>query len=334
LPDIHGLDAGAATERVGTVTQYARVDRFIDDDGASRGARRMRVMTGGGLEFDLHPDRALDVGAAWYRGVPLAWLASPGFTPAAAAEPEGRGWLRTWGGGLVSTCGLDAFGAPATDDGVAYPMHGRIGTTPATVRRAEVTADAVVVEATTRQTGVFAENLRLDRRITAPIGGARLTIEDTVTNDAETAAGIMVLYHVNFGWPLVDDGAILDIPNARVAPRDPDAAAGFDERLRVGPPQRGFREQVYVAEAERAAERVATITNPRLGLRVTLIRSETLPALIEWKMLATRHYAIGFEPANTPVITGRADAHAAGLLPLLEPGAAVSYRIDLEVSEP
>ena len=334
MPDIHGLDAGAATDRVGTAAQYARVDRFIDDDGPSRGARRIRAMSGGGLEFDLHPDRALDVGAAWYRGVPLAWLASPGFAPAAAAEPTGRGWLRTWGGGLVSTCGLDAFGAHSTDAGADYPMHGRIGTTPATLRRAEVTAEGVVVEATTRQTGVFAENLRLDRRVTAPLGGARLTIEDTLTNDAETPAGVMVLYHVNFGWPLVDEGAVLDIPSARTTPRDPDAVAGFDERLRVGAPQRGFREQVYVAEAEQASERTATITNPRLGLRVALTRSETLPALIEWKMLATRHYAIGFEPANTPVITGRADAHAAGKLPFLEPGAAVSYRIDLEVSEP
>jgi hypothetical protein len=64
---------------------------------------------------------------------------------------------------------------------------------------------------------------------------------------------------------------------------------------------------------------------------LTLRFSETLPAIFEWKMTATQHYVLGLEPANTPVIGGRADARAAGRLPRLEPGESVSYRLDFQM---
>lgn len=327
---IFGTDAEQAVLRVGSLDQVARVDRFVEDDGPARGARRLRVVNGGGLDFDVHPDRALDIGAASFNGIPLAWLSSTGITRPDAYEPQGRGWLRTFGGGLVTTCGLDSFGPPADDEDGVSGMHGRIGTVPA--RLTEVTATSVVVAVAgeVRQAGVFQENLVLRRRISSRVGSSSFTIDDTVTNEGESRSPHMVLYHVNLGWPLLDAGAVIDIPAASVEPRDPDAVEGFDVRNEIGEPQVGFREQVYVHRA--SDDRVARVTNAARGLTFTLRHSETLPALFQWKLTATKHFVLGLEPANTPEIQGRAAARANGLLPYLAPGESRSYSIEIEVS--
>jgi hypothetical protein len=327
LADIFGLPIEQAVLRVGSLDQFARVDRFVEDDGPARGARRFRVVNGGGLEFDVHPDRALDIGAASINGVPLAWLSSTGITRPDSYEPDGRGWLRTFGGGLVTTCGLDTFGPPADDEDGVAGMHGRIGAVSARVTEVSVTPELITIAGEVRQSGVFQENLVLRRRITSRVGSSSLVIDDTVSNEAEISSPHMVLYHVNLGWPLLDSGTVVDIPASSVTPRDPDAVEGMDRRTQIGEPQLGYREQVYIHER---TEHVARVTNARRGLAVTLRSSDSLPAIFEWKLTATKHYVLGLEPANTPEIQGRAAARANGRLPRLEPGESRSYSIEIE----
>jgi hypothetical protein len=286
-------------------------------------------VNGGGLEFDVHPDRALDIGAATINGMPLAWLSSTGITRPDAYEPDGRGWLRTFGGGLVTTCGLDSFGPPADDEDGVAGMHGRIGHIPARVTEVGVADELITVAGEVRQTGVFQENLLLRRRITSRVGSAALRIEDTVTNEGERSHPHMVLYHVNLGWPLLDAGTVVDIPAASVTPRDADAAEGFEHRAEIGEPVAGTREQVYIHVA--GDDHVARVTNEARGLRATLRYSDTLPAIFQWKLTATKHYVLGLEPANTAQIQGRAAARAAGELPRLEAGESRSYAIEIEV---
>jgi hypothetical protein len=325
-----GTALAEALPRIGSLDQVARVDRFVEDDGPARGARRLRVVNGGGLEFDVHPDRGLDIGAASYNGVPLAWISSTGVTRPDAYEPEGRGWLRTFGGGLVTTCGLDSFGPPADDEAGVVGMHGRIGSIPARLGEVTATPEIVAVSGQVRQTAVFQENLLLERRISSVVGSNALRIDDTVTNEGENPSPHMVLYHVNLGWPLLDSGTVIDIPARSVEPRDEDAVAGFGERTRIGDPTAGFREQVYIHEA--GDERVARVVNAARGLALTLRYSDTLPAVFQWKLTATKHYVLGLEPANTPEIQGRAAARANGRLPELQPGESRSYSIQIEVT--
>jgi len=277
----------------------------------------------------VHPDRGLDIGAATFRGIPLAWMSSTGVTRPDAYEPEGRGWLRTFGGGLVTTCGLDSFGPPADDESGVIGMHGRIGAIPARVGEVTANADVVAVGGAVRQTAVFAENLLLQRRISSAVGSSSLRIDDTVTNEGESAHDHMVLYHVNLGWPLLDAGTVVDIPARTVVPRDADAAAGFDERTRIGEPTVGFREQLFVHTA--GGERVARVVNEARGMSLTLRYSDTLPAIFQWKLTATKHFVLGLEPANTPEIQGRRAARDGGRLPVLQPGESRSYSIEIEV---
>jgi hypothetical protein len=329
LAEIYGLPLADALRRVGSLAQLARVDSFVETDGPGRGARRLRVVNGGGLEFDLLPDRALDIGAASYDGVPLAWLSSTGFTAPARYEPEGLGWLRTFGGGLLATCGLDSFGPPADDEDGVAGMHGRIGSIPAQLTGVEASGDRISVSGTVRQTAVFGENLVLRRQVTTETGSSVLSVADTVTNEGSSSSPHMILYHVNLGWPLLDEGAVVDVAHDAVTPRDVVAEQGLGQQHEIGAPVPGFAEQVFIHRA--ATDRCATVTNEARKLRLTLSYSDTLPAIFEWKMTATQHYVLGLEPANTAEMQGRGAARAAGRLPRLEPGDSVDYRVDVEV---
>ena len=58
-----------------------------------------------------------------------------------------------------------------------------------------------------KQTQVFGPSFELKRTLSGTLGHAAIRIQDEVTNCANTPAPHMLLYHLNFGWPLADVGA-------------------------------------------------------------------------------------------------------------------------------
>ena len=317
---------------VGSLAQVAGIDRFCEEDGPARGARRFQVRTGSGLVFDVLPDRGLDLGAASFRGVPMAWISPAGHVAPAHAEHTGAGWQRTFGGGLLTTCGLDQFGAPSTDEGVEFGLHGRASSTPA--QQVNTVADGrLEVTGRLRQSRLFGENLVLDRTIATEVGSSALTVTDTVTNEGFQSQPHMLLYHMNLGWPLLSPSSVLRVPGGTPIARDAEAECGLDSWHTFGEPEPGFAEQVFRHEFADAGPAEARLENPDLGLSLA-IRFDTrqLPGLFQWKMLGAGTYVLGVEPANCRIIAGRGPARAAGELPVLEPGESRSYSVTVEVS--
>jgi len=330
---VHGLAPELVRERVGSLSQVARLDSFTVDDGPSRGTRRIRMVNGGGLDIEVLPDRAMDLGHVSYRGIPLAWISAVGMQSPHSYNDQGTEWLRSFGGGLLATCGLDTFGPPSEHAGVRYPMHGRVGAIAAHVSETRMTETELRVSGEVRQAKVFSENLVLNRLLTSPIGGKTLVIEDTVTNESAHPTPHMVLYHFNLGWPLLDESASLHIPSIKATPRDEDAAAGLHSWQTIDAPQRGSREQVFAHEFQDGPVS-AGIENTALGIRVDIgFSSRQLPALYQWKMADHGHYVMGLEPANISQVDGFAQASERAQLPTLEPGESAKYSLSLTVSE-
>src|SRR5690606_28952645 len=79
-------------------------------------------------------DRAMDIAEAAFNEHNLVWISELGVTPPEPFSDEGADWLRTFGGGLVVTCGLSHFGPPENDDnGTRRGLHGRISNVPAEI---------------------------------------------------------------------------------------------------------------------------------------------------------------------------------------------------------
>jgi hypothetical protein len=324
---------------VGDLSQVAGVRLVELSDGVERGVRAADVATGGGLEFTVLLDRGMDIGAASYKGLPLAWISPAGFANPAHFEPSGLGWLRTFGGGLMTGCGLTQVGSPCEDEGELLGQHGRLSHLPArhvgSGQEWDMDECSFWVDGELRQARLFGENLCLTRRIEAGLGQNRISIHDTVENLGDTSTPLMLLYHINLGFPLVDASCRLEAPAHQVRPRDKVAEPGIGEWMRMHEPTTGYSEQVFFHDLPVDGEGWASIrlVNPtlRLWLRVRY-QKESLPNLVQWKQMGQGAYVLGLEPSNCGV-EGRAKDRARGVLQYLEPDESREFEVEIEVGE-
>ncbi|MFF8188165.1 aldose 1-epimerase family protein [Microbacterium sp. NPDC016588] len=323
MGELYGSTIDEALRRAGATAQLAGIEQSVRTDGPDAGTRRLRIVAGE-LDIELLPDRGLDLGQVRHRGVPLAWVSPTGWP-----RPDSAGFGASFGGGLLTTCGLLSFGPPSTDAEGAHPQHGRYSGLSASVRRVEVEGDAVVVEATIVEASVLGAHLELRRRIRVPLGEARIEVHDEVLNRGARAVEPMVLYHVNLGWPLVDAGTRMRSPAVRVHPRDAAAEAGAATWAEFPVPVADYPEQVFHHELPGGRRVSAEVTAASgLGIRISF-DTTVLPAMFQWRVAQDDGVVLGVEPATAATILGRADARAAGLLRALAPGE--SWKLDLDI---
>lgn len=272
LPYLPHLSRQELLQRVGQMDQVAGIKLFEAADGVARGSRVFQVWTGSGLSFSVLADRALDISACHYRGLSLAWISAVGEAHPAYYEPEGVGWLRSFQGGLLVTCGLDQFGYPSQDEGEALGLHGRLSNLPARYvnYRTGWRGDDYELEITgeIRQTRVFGENLVLRRRISTALESNKIRLEDEVTNEGFAASPSMILYHFNLGYPLLSETAHLEVKVEKTIPRDAETEAGLGDWMNFHPPTDGYREQVFrhTPAADPEGYVKVEVRNPALGL--------------------------------------------------------------------
>lgn len=323
--------------KVGAMRQLASVRRAVLDDGKGRGMRIVDVNNGGKWSFTVYPDRGMDIGEAAFKGMPLVWL-TPACGTAESYEPENFNWLRSWGGGLLTGCGLLNVGGPC-EAGEAHGLHGRLSHLKAeevnTVSDWENDVYKLRVSGKVYHSKVFGEVLRLTRTISTQLGSNSLVIEDEVTNLGYKESPFMLLYHMNFSFPLVDDGAYFDVPEHPVTPQNAHAAAGLDDWDKITAPEAGFVEQIYYHDLPAAADGMAEmkLVNPKLKLALRVAYSrDTLPYLSEWKQMGQGEYVLGIEPGNC-IPEGQANNAAKGVLKTIAPGETVRHKVVLTVDE-
>lgn len=316
------INAQALRPLVGDLRQYASLRRIVLDEGPERGVRALAFSTGGGLDFWVMSDRSFDIGPLWYRGLPVAWQSPGGFVNPALGHVEsdgGQGASRLLSG-LLMTCGLDHV--RQADAG--HPLHGRLPVSPARVlAAAEQWYGAVPVlcaEAEVVQSRLGAECLRLHRRITAPVGGCELTIEDTVSNDSDRTQAHDILYHFNLGYPGIAQGTMVELNGQPWhGPLRLADAAGTGEACCVSSGANG--QARVVVRTPRPADR---------GLCIELaFDTPTLPNLQLWQDLRPRCGLLAIEPcASRRLAQGRSAD-----VPMLAPGESRRYRITLRFTE-
>lgn len=326
---------------VGDISQVAGVRAGELADGFERGVRVADVRTGSGFDFTVLVDRGMDIGPASYGGAALGWRSPTTAKAAAYYEPAGLGWLRGFHGGLMTSCGPSFFGAPSEDEGQPLGLHGRASYTPATnfsYGGAWVSDEYELwVSGQLREASVFGENLVIERKITAQLGGNRLAIEDTVSNEGFQTTPVMMLYHCNLGFPVVSPQSELIAASAEVTPRDQVAKPGLSRHNVFQAPTAGYVEQVFYHRMNSGSDGYtqAAVVNRTyaggqgIGVYVRY-RTAELPHLIQWKMMGQGAYVCGVEPASN-FVEGRGKERREGRLTLLEPGQARSYRVEIGV---
>jgi hypothetical protein len=309
--------------RVGDLRQLAGVRRIVLDDGTERGVRALAFSTGGGLDFWVLADRSFDIGPLWYCGSPVAWQSPGGFSHPSLLDPEadgGHGFDRGFSGLLV-TCGLDHVRQPAE----GRPQHGRLPFTPGRLIACGEDWDGpepmLYCEGEVVQARYGGEALRLRRRISAPIGGRRLRVEDLVENIGTDAGPCAVLYHINLGYPAIGTGTTVSLAGERLlGPLDfPDPAAGREPGCRPSPAG-------AVAEC-----RVETPVEGGGSLEISLAYSpQSLPWFQTWQDLRPRVGVLSLEPCTSERLAGG----QSGPSPVLAPGDRSALGFELRFEGP
>jgi hypothetical protein len=316
-----------------SLEQIAGFTRLQLSDGLEKGVEIIEVRTGSGLRFGVCPSRGLDVTFAELNGQNLTWRHPNGTIHPHLYSESNFGWLRGAANGLLTTCGLQSFGPPSESEGEAYGIHDRF----AYLQAREVSTRIIEtngrlsfeISGDIRQTRLFGSNLRVERTYTAIYGESKLRLRDVIINDGFERVPFCVLYHCNFGFPLLEEGAEV-IVNSKVTPRDEDARKGAESWAQVEKPQVGYKEQVFFHEITPDASgcHQATLWNGKRNLGVKLNFSATqLPNFTQWKMLGAGAYVMGLEPSNAP-LASRKELLERGEMPFLQSGEKREFEIE------
>ena len=213
---------------VGNIQQLIYARPLTYEEGRARGMKAYQVKNGP-LEFTVMADKCMDIAEASFCGHNISFLSKPGLMGRNHFDTNGAEAQRSIMGGLLFTCGLENICAPCSIEGRDYPMHGRIRTTPAE----HVGADAcwqgdnykVTLTGEMREGELFGENLVLRRTISTVYGKNRIYIEDRISNEGFRPEPMMLLYHMNVGYPFLSEKSRIILPTRAVQPRDEIAAA-------------------------------------------------------------------------------------------------------------
>lgn len=324
--------------RCGQLAQFAGVRLVTLQDGVERGIRLLEFRSGTGLRFTVLVDRAMDIAECEFRGYAVGWHSPAGFRHPGLHEYEGEsglGWMRSFSG-LMITCGLDHIlfmhDSPADNyvykprEKVQHSIHGRVGTIPARLTgygerwngdRCVLWAEGMVSQGT-----VFGEHLELHRRIEIEVGTNDIRLHDRVVNRGFYRTPHMFCYHLNVGYPVLDEASrylapIEDVVWAAHANEYRAQGVGYQ---RMPAPQLGFHEQVWQHEmkADQNGCVPVALVNDRLniGIEVTT-RKDQFPCQYQWQNFQAGQYAMGIEPSTNHVL-GEGAARERGELIWLE----------------
>jgi hypothetical protein len=330
--------------KVGNISQIGGIETSILDNGPGRGSRIAWINTGTGLRYKVAIDRCLDIVDAFYNQHSLAWLSHGGLTVPRPDTYHGIEWLYTFAGGILTTCGLTHMGGPESDSKGQRGLHGRISNTPAMIEsiiqpdpaagRMDMSITAVI-----KESGVFEPHLELRRTITSTLGQAAVRIHDEVINRGNTPCPHMILYHCNFGWPLVDEGVDIvykgdcgsrgnnsddnlfnEKHNYKKCSKPLDSHKGFGEScgfIDVKPDKKGMC-QIGLA-------------NRKLPLALVMRYSKKqLPCLTNWQHWGPNEYVCALEPGTNPPI-GQNKAREQKELIVLKPNEKRTYQLEMSV---
>ena len=281
----------------------------------------------------IYKVRSSDVTLGW--NSPVEEIVNPAFIE--LESRGGLGWLDGFNEMLVR-CGYEWTGHPGMDDGRLLSLHGRAGNTPASTVVVIVDDDPphrIRVRGQVNEKVFKFVNYETRTEVSTEPGSKSFEIHDTLTNLADYENEYQVIYHGNFGSPLLEEGSQFVAPVKTVAPFNDDAARDMDTWTSYLGPTRDYGEQVYnvVPHADADGQTVVMLRNKAGDRGVKLeYDTKTLPYFTLWKNTDTEKegYVTGLEPGTGYAYT-RAIEREGGRVPTLPPGESRTFRLNYTI---
>lgn len=305
---------------------YIRKVRYQDDAADMQTAY---LFENGKLSFTVAASLGMDMADLRVGGVNLCHLTKPGWL---ANSADFANFIP---GGMFFTCGLKNVG-PRTP---SEPAHGKQRFLPAEHCSSFVGFEGdrlkLRLSGEVREAGLFSSNLLRRRTLTTEYNSGRIVLHDEIENQGFADEEIMLLYHFNTGYPLLDEGAEFVAPSKTQTPRDgaSQAAKGESDLFRMDAPRDCYPEQVFYHDLATDADgnTFCALKNSKLGLALKLsFNKRELPFFTQWKSIASGDYVLGMEPSNCHV-EGMDNERERGTLCVLKAGETRSYTVTIDV---
>ena len=265
--------------KLGNQSQIRFAKEIIIDD------KRCILVQNGELELLFNKDNALDITWAKYKGVNLSFLSKNGLNDGQ------RDFVGNFEGGFLYTCGMDNISGCV--DG--KPVHGSLHYKKCDRAYAYEKEGVLYIHGEVRECALFGKNLLLKR--VYKVTENSLEIEDTLENLAYTDTEYVLLYHINYGYPFLDECLQLDIPASKSDPLTAIAQANKADMFRITAPIDGGDEHVYYHTLSQGKVR---LENPEKNITVEMVYdTKDFPVTLEWKSMISGDYALGIEPSLT-----------------------------------
>lgn len=258
----------------------------------------------------------------------------------------GMGWLEGFNEWFVR-CGLESAGFPGEDlrTNAAgkelktdLTLHGKIANIPAS--RVEVAVDrdppyTIHILGRVEERMFYGPKLVLETDLAIVPGSREFSVTDRITNAGDYEQEFQLIYHINFGDPLLGKGSRFTAPVKSIFPFNEHTAAGLKTFDLYDAPTPGFEEHIYCLtnHADQAGNSVALLKNPS-GSRGAALRYSTaqLPCFTLWKNTAPlkEGYVTGFEPA-TGYPYNRMIERKHGRVPVLQPGQTRTIALHFQI---
>ncbi len=329
-------------ERVGDIEQIAQITSMELKEGDASGVRALDVRNGSGLRFLVVSDRGLDITTAEINGIPLTIRFHPGEMRPNFHEDLPLAFIKSWAGGLVTTCGLTQVGDPGKDGIENLVQHGDFTHISAKNVQYEGQWEGdeyrLQIRGRITEGALFYPSMELRRKITTYMGSNKFLIEDEVENVGYRKAPFMLMYHCNFGFPLINTSSEIFMKSKSVEVKDDCPAEDADEWNRITEPQRDYENRVYYHDVEPDDDgfcRMGILNNDICRgkkLKLTMkYKKEQMPVVTEWKRMDAGEYVIGLEPGNCHSEGRIKEREVFKTLKYLEPGEIKNFELEFEV---
>lgn len=320
---------------VGNAYQVCGTRHYTLTQGFSRGVNAIDVRTGGGLEYTILPDRGLDISLASFRGENLTYLTPNGEANASFYDAVGDGWFRTFFAGLLTTCGHENVGDACSDEGRSFGLHGRQNVIPAkNVCDLSTRGGDILISADIEDSVCFGAKIRAKRTISSACGENIIRVTDEFENYGIKDEPLLLLYHINFGYPLLCEDTRVFVDAMKTEPYDDYSAENASHMFAFSKPNSDARETNYIHTLTNYARySQSEIRHPSgLGMYIRQ-KTDELPYLNHWKMENPVDYVLALEPSNVRCV-GRRTLRETGELPILRAGEMTKIEIEFGILEP
>ncbi|MBP5244661.1 MAG: aldose 1-epimerase family protein [Succinivibrio sp.] len=316
---------------IGHESQLYGVEEHRLVGGKGDGMRLFEVHNGKGIDLTISADRCADISRLRFKGQNLSYMTACGYVAPAYYDSIGANWLNSFTAGFLTTCGFQNVGIPNEDEGEELPLHGSIGNTPAENIYYREEGDELCIYATVKDETIFGRKLVLKRKISVSTKENVIVITDRILNTGDKDEQVGILYHMNMGYPLLDEDSIITIPSNQVIARNAHAQEDIQNWMKVEKPTPHYEERCYY-HYFKDEKGYASIEQPKSGMKLEIsYDAKSLDHFVQWKMMGVRDYVMGLECGNT-LPEGRAEMRKRGQLKFVKPGESLEYKVTIRLS--